>query len=88
MTGKQLPHNIKGAIMNINKKIDELNTEIHDRKVLLFHEERALMFGQAMYGPRTSVERIIKWEKELKDLNRRVRVLMTIENVSNKMFHN
>mgnify|MGYP003585681506 FL=1 len=72
--------------MNINKKIDELNTEIHDRKVLLFHEERALMFGQAMYGPRTSVERIIKWEKVIKDLNRQLRVLTAIENVSNKVF--
>ena len=72
--------------MNINKKIDELNTEIHDRRILLFHEERAIMFGQTLYGPRTSIERIIKWEKEIKDLNRRVRVLTAIENVSNKMF--
>ena len=72
--------------MNINKKIDELNTEIHDRRILLFHEERAIMFGQAMYGPRTSIERIIKWEKEIKDLNRQLRVLTAIENVSNKVF--
>ena len=72
--------------MNINKKIDELNTEIHDRRILLFHEERAVMFGQAMYGPRTSIERIIKWEKEIKDLNRQLRVLTAIENVSNKVF--
>ena len=72
--------------MNINKKIDELNTEIHDRRILLFHEERAIMFGQTLYGPRTSIERIIKWEKEIKDLNRQLRVLTAIENVSNKMF--
>ena len=51
--------------MNINKKIDELNTEIHDRMVLLLQEE-----------------------EKIKDLNRRVRVLMTIENISNKMFQN
>ena len=72
--------------MNINKKIDELNTEIHDRRILLFHEERAIMFGQSLYGPRTSIERIIKWEKEIKDLNRQLRVLTAIENVSNKVF--
>lgn len=72
--------------MNINKKIDELNTEIHDRRILLFHEERAIMFGQTLYGPRTSIERIIKWEKEIKDLNRQLRVLTAIENVSNKVF--
>ena len=72
--------------MNINKKIDELNTEIHDRRILLFHEERAIMFGQTLYGPRTSIERIIKLEKEIKDLNRQLRVLTAIENVSNKVF--
>ena len=72
--------------MNINKKIDELNTEIHDRRILLFNEERAIMFGQTLYGPRTSIERIIKWEKEIKDLNRQLRVLTAIENVSNKVF--